>query len=107
MSDKSTNYETRQEELRVDILARMRRIEGQIRGVAKMVEAGKECQDILIQVSAARSAMRAVNELILKRFMLKCYADTSANGNQDSHNDGETPPELEKFIAVLSKFLDG
>lgn len=89
-----------QEIIKKDVLARMKRIEGQVRGIQGMIEAGKECEDILVQVRAARSALQSANKQILKRYMLRCYADELEAGT-DEHES------LEKFIKVLTGFLDG
>lgn len=63
------------------IVKRLRRIEGQVKGIQKMVEEGKCCGDILIQISAVRSAMNSVGGLILENHMkdcLKSYLDGNA-----------------------------
>jgi len=63
------------------IIKRLRRIEGQVKGIQKMVEEGKCCGDILIQISAVRSAMNSVGGLILENHMkdcLKLYLDGDA-----------------------------
>ncbi len=63
------------------IIKRLRRIEGQVKGIQKMVEEGKCCGDILIQISAVRSAMNSVGGLILENHMkdcLKSYLDGNA-----------------------------
>ena len=51
------------------IIKRLRRIEGQVKGIQKMIEEGKYCGDILIQISAVRSAMNSVGGLILENHM--------------------------------------
>ena len=63
------------------IIKRLRRIEGQVKGIQKMVEEEKYCGDILIQIAAVRSAMNSVGGLILENHMkgcLKNYLDGSA-----------------------------
>lgn len=54
------------------IIKRLRRIEGQVKGIQKMVEEEKECRDILIQISAARSAINNAGGLILENYMKNC-----------------------------------
>lgn len=64
------------------IIRRLRRIEGQVKGIQKMVEEEKYCGDILMQVAAVRSAMNSVGGLILEDHMkgcLKQYLDGQAN----------------------------
>ncbi|SDX70282.1 metal-sensitive transcriptional regulator [Tepidimicrobium xylanilyticum] len=63
------------------IIKRLRRIEGQVKGIQKMVEEGKYCSDILIQVAAVRSAMNSVGGIILENHMKDClkkYLDGAA-----------------------------
>lgn len=88
-----------QERLRKNVLARMRRIEGQIRGIQRMIENGEECGDILIQVRAARSALHAASKQVMKRYMVRCHLDAIQNC--------ENPDEpIEKMIDLLTGYLD-
>ena len=89
-----------EQKIKKSILSRMKRIEGQVRGIQGMIEEGKECQDILAQVRAVRSALQAANELILKRYMLKCYVEP-LEGSTDSKK------AMNKFIKVLTGFIEG
>lgn len=60
------------------IIKRLRRVEGQIKGIQKMVTEEKFCGDVLIQVAAARAALNSVGGLILENYMkdcLKAYLD--------------------------------
>jgi len=57
------------------ILARLRRIEGQVRGVARMVEEDKYCVDILTQISAIISSTRSVGLLLLEDHIRGCVVD--------------------------------
>jgi DNA-binding FrmR family transcriptional regulator len=61
-------------------LARLRRIEGQVRGLQKMVEDDKYCIDILTQVSAATSALPSVALGLLEDHLGHCVAQASAEG---------------------------
>jgi len=92
--------ELEQERIKKNVLARMKRIEGQVRGIQRMVDEGKECEDILVQVRAVRSALQSANKLILKRYMLRCYAETMDDAEHSSD-------ALDKFINVLGGFLEG
>ena len=56
------------------ILKRLRRIEGQVRGLQRMIEEGRDCHDILIQLSGVRSALDAAGEQILEQYALGCRA---------------------------------
>ncbi len=62
------------------ILNRLKRLEGQIRGVRRMIESGEQCDSVLTQVSAARSALNQVSLLIVGQAMRNCItADESAS----------------------------
>ena len=61
---------------------RLNRIEGQVRGLAKMVEEDRYCIDIVTQISAARSALRRVEEEILKDHVAHCVEHAINSGNK-------------------------
>jgi DNA-binding FrmR family transcriptional regulator len=61
-------------------LKRMRRIEGQVRGIAKMIEDDKYCIDVLTQVSAATNALEAVALGLLDEHLRHCVTEAVAEG---------------------------
>lgn len=85
---------------RKNVLSRLRRIEGQIRGIQKMVEQGKDCADVLVQVKAAQSALRAATGLILKAYLAQCYA---AGGDQ---TPDEVLARLNHTAEVITRFIE-
>ena len=62
-------------------LNRLRRAEGQIRGIERMVEENAYCPDIMVQIQAAISALNAFNRELLARHIRGCVADDIRNGN--------------------------
>ncbi len=56
------------------VLKRLRRIEGQVRGLQRMIEGGRDCHDILTQLSGVRSALDAAGEQILEQYASGCRA---------------------------------
>ncbi|RSD13548.1 metal-sensitive transcriptional regulator [Amycolatopsis eburnea] len=62
------------------LLQRMRRVEGQVRGIAKMIDDDKYCIDVLTQVSAATKALEAVALGLLDDHLRHCVADAAAQG---------------------------
>ena len=62
------------------LLIRLRRIEGQVRGIARMVEEDKYCIDILTQVSAASRALQSVALALLEEHMAHCLLDAAQAG---------------------------
>lgn len=63
------------------LVNRLNRIEGQVRGVRKMVEEERYCVDILTQVSAIQSALSAFNESLLANHIHTCVVEDIQNGN--------------------------
>jgi DNA-binding FrmR family transcriptional regulator len=63
-----------------DLLKRLRRAEGQVRGIARMVEEDKYCIDILTQVSAATKALETVALSLLGDHLTHCVAEATAEG---------------------------
>ena len=63
---------------------RLNRIEGQVRGLVRMVEEDRYCIDVITQISAIRAALRKVEEEILKDHVAHCVAGAIASGDQDA-----------------------
>ena len=61
-------------------LARLRRIEGQVRGVQKMIEDDRYCADILVQVSAIHEALRSVGRELMRNHLRHCAAEAFKAG---------------------------
>ena len=72
------------EEAREAILRRLRRVEGQVRGVIRMVEEGKGCEEVLTQVAAARSAMDRVGIEIISHRMRECLREHPPENVEDA-----------------------
>jgi len=67
-----------------DYLKRLRRIEGQARGLQKMIEDDKYCIDVLTQISAATKALQSVALRLLDEHMASCMVDAAKAGGQES-----------------------
>lgn len=65
-------------------LKRLRRIEGQIRGLARMVEQDQYCIDVLTQVSAATKALQSFSLGLLDEHLAHCVADAARRGGPDA-----------------------
>ncbi|TDB99534.1 metal-sensitive transcriptional regulator [Nonomuraea longispora] len=63
---------------------RLRRVEGQIRGLQRMVEDGKYCIDILTQVSAATSALKSFSLSLLEEHLAHCVAEATQKGGPEA-----------------------
>jgi DNA-binding FrmR family transcriptional regulator len=62
------------ESAKADLLGRVRRIEGQARGIAKMIEEDRECKDILQQLAAVRSAAHQATVTLVRNYAAQCVA---------------------------------
>lgn len=62
------------------VIERLSKIEGHVRGIKKMVEDGKECEDVLIQVSAVQAALRNLSVIILQDHLDHCIIDAINEG---------------------------
>lgn len=74
----------RDKEEKKKLLSRLKRVEGQIRGIEKMVEHDQYCPDILIQVSAVTSAMNSFNKVLLSSHIKGCVATDIREGKDES-----------------------
>ncbi|MEN0644059.1 metal-sensing transcriptional repressor [Alkalicoccobacillus gibsonii] len=75
---------------------RLKRIEGQIRGIQKMVEDDRYCVDILTQISAVNAAMKKVSLQLLEDHSKHCVADAIKEGNGDQ--------AIEELMSVVERF---
>mgnify|MGYP002562525171 CR=1 FL=1 len=80
-----------------DLINRLNRIEGQIRGIKNMVENDVYCTDIIIQVAAANAALNSFNKVLLANHIKTCVADDIRAGGE------ETVDELVKLLQKLMK----
>lgn len=80
-----------------ELMNRLRRIEGQVRGIQRMIEEEKYCVDILIQIAAARSALNRVGLMLLKDHTRGCVARAIEEKNGDAAVD-ELTEVLERFL---------
>ncbi len=86
---------------KVRILNRLKRIEGQVRGIARMVDEDKYCIDVLTQISASTSSLRAVGLLVLQDHIRGCVVDG------DPDNREETLEELNRAIERFVRSVGG
>lgn len=79
-----------------DLINRLSRIEGQVRGVKRMVEEDAYCTDILIQVSAVSAALASFNKKLLENHIRTCVADGIRQGNEET---------VDELVATLQKLM--
>ncbi len=90
-------HKTRQPDEKKKLKNRLHRMEGQLRGIARMVEEDAYCPAILGQVAAVRAALGAFEREMLLRHIHTCVADDARAGK------AETVEELERLLAQLMK----
>jgi DNA-binding FrmR family transcriptional regulator len=82
---KKTKYATAVDEaVKTRNLARLRRIEGQVRGLQKMVTEDRYCPDVLTQVSSVQEALRAVGRELMRNHLKHCATDAIRKGNAEA-----------------------
>lgn len=84
---------------RQKILNRLRRVEGQVRGIEKMVEDDRYCIDILTQVGAAITALEAVGLKVLEDHTRHCVAGALASGDEAVARE-----KTEELLAAVQRF---
>jgi DNA-binding FrmR family transcriptional regulator len=67
---------------KASVVKRLKRIEGQVRGLARMVEKDRYCIDVVTQISAVRAALRRVEEEVLGEHVANCVEHAIASGNK-------------------------
>lgn len=90
-------HKDRDEKEKKDLMNRLKRIEGQVRGVENMLENDCYCIDILMQVSAITSALNSFNKVLLANHLKTCVAENIKEGND------EVVDELAKALQKLMK----
>lgn len=58
------------------LVNRLKRIEGQVRGIEKMIASGRDCESVITQLAAVRSAIEGVGALVLNNYMKFCFRET-------------------------------
>ena len=79
-----------------DMMNRLSRIEGQIRGIKGMVEKNAYCPEILIQVAAANAALNSFNKLLLANHIRTCVAEDIRNGRDET---------IDELVVTIQKLM--
>lgn len=79
-----------------DLIHRLNRIEGQIRGIRGMVEKDAYCTDILVQVAAVNAALNSFNKVLLANHIRTCVARDIREGREDT---------IDELVATLQKLM--
>ena len=77
------------------IISRLNRIDGQIKGISKMVENDAYCNDVLIQLSAVKNSVKSLSSYILENHLYTCVSRDLENGDLDS---------IDELISLFKRF---
>ena len=86
------------DDIKTSCAKRLTRIEGQVRGLSRMVEEDRYCIDIVTQISAVRAALRRVEEEILRDHVGHCVEQAIASGSK-----ADQRRKIEELMAVVSR----
>ena len=92
----SERHKDRSEEEKKELMNRLKRIEGQIRGIEGMVEKDAYCPDILVQVSAVNAALNSFNKELLAKHIKTCVVDDIKEGHDET---------IDELVKVLQKVM--
>ena len=92
----SGKHKDRDDSEKKDLMNRLKRIEGQVRGVEGMLENNAYCTDILMQVSAITSALNSFNKVLLGNHVKTCVAENIRSGNDEV---------IDELVTTLQKLM--
>lgn len=78
------------------VVKRLRKIEGQVRGIIKMIEEDKPCENILVQIGAAKAALHKTGQTILEGHLHHCVLDAVKQGDEDE--------AIKKLMGAIEQF---
>ena len=83
------------DEVKSDLIVRLRRVEGQIRGVQRMLDTDRDCYEVLQQLAAIRAALQKASGVFARHYAMQCIV---------SPEEGLTDDELiDRLVTILSK----
>ena len=92
----SDRKKARSEEEKKELLKRLRRAQGQLRGIENMIENDAYCPDILVQVSAATAALNSFNKELMAVHMRSCVTEDIRAGKDEA---------IDEFVKVMQKLM--
>lgn len=96
MKENCPHHQHHSDEMKKNMITRLKRIEGQIRGIAKMIDNDVYCDDILNQFASVESALSGVKKILLEGHMRSCVFSQIQDGNEDALDD--IIPTIKKLI---------
>ena len=90
-----------EDDVREKVLARLRRVAGQVAGIQRMVEEDRYCVDVLTQAAAVRSALRAVERLVIEDHARMCLEHAIASGDPQAQRE-----KYRELIELMDKIRE-
>lgn len=84
-------------ESKENIIRRLKKIEGQVKGIQRMVDGDKNCVDVLMQVAAVRAAINRVGSIVFEQHSRDCMLKAVENKDKEA--------AIDELIGVLTKFI--
>lgn len=85
--------------LKKNVITRLRRLEGQVKGIERMIDSGSNCKDILVQISAVRAAINKVGAIVVENSVKECLLSKTPQQNEEERK------KIDEMIASLLMFL--
>ena len=89
-------------ETKENLVNRLKRVEGQVRGVAEMLQEERDCREIMQQLAAAHSALQATSRLFFRDYAAACMTDLEKNSQGGASETGRVKI-IEDMLALLDK----
>ncbi|MDF2520770.1 MAG: hypothetical protein K0R84_1398 [Clostridia bacterium] len=84
-----------------ELLTRLRKIEGQVKGIQRMVDEDKCCSEVMVQISAIRSAINKVGGMMIERYIAECMQQ----GIRTPDSKGEIDESIQSMIETIVKYV--
>ncbi len=86
-------------DLKKKLVARLRRIAGQVEGIARMVEGDRYCVDVLLQIAAAQAALGKAGALVMRSHVDTCVSEAMTNGT-----NAQRKKKIDELMDVFSRY---
>ena len=86
---------------RDELLSRLKKIEGQVKGIQRMIEDEKCCTDVMMQISAIRSAINKVGGIMIEKYVMECMQSNLKNSLQNSEIDDNVKAVIDTIVKYV------
>ncbi|MBP3041533.1 metal-sensitive transcriptional regulator [Bacillaceae bacterium Marseille-Q3522] len=96
LENQSVRHSHHSEKVKQNLVSRLNRIEGQVRGLKRLIECDTYCDDVITQISATQSALNSVAKILLEGHMKNCVVDRIQEGDMEV---------LDEFLVTIQKLM--